>query len=182
MQAHRHHKDRPCPSPGRTTGTATPHTPSARAADVCLPQGPEDPLPPSPRDQAGTPTACHQSNTIQTVEVRGPCPMITKCYRRIDTMARTGGRQARPPTWARQRALEGLQREGGAGLLRSLIQGVPANNCGMCFHPSTGEGQQLEHTHPAGRCDLKWAWDTSGAVRETGCLGTEDTASLTRVF
>lgn len=67
-----------------------------RAEEVCLPEGPEDPLPPSPRDQAGTPTACHQSNTIQTGEVQGPCPMVTKCYRRINTTAKTGRRPGKP--------------------------------------------------------------------------------------
>ena len=44
--------------------------------------------------------------------------------------------------WARQGVLEGLQREGGAGLLRPLIRGVPANNrlttVGRTFIPAEG--------------------------------------------
>lgn len=164
MQTHRHHKDRPCPSPGGTTGTATPHQPwAAEREEGQRPRGTNPkalrtPLPPRPQDEAGTPTPGHESSTVQTEEIQGPCPAATTCYRRTNTMAKTGRRPARPgPQPGPGRGLLRVcKQEGGTGFLRSPSQGVQLRTGQPRTGASAGTHAPSRKRCPQVRLGHKW--------------------------
>lgn len=81
-----------------------------------------------PQDQTGTPCP-HESSNVQTTG-QDPCPRA-QCCRNSNIKAEGKGkvRKARPPTWTSRESSEGRRQKGVAGLLRSLIPGVPANCC-----------------------------------------------------
>lgn len=134
LSANRHHKDRPCQSPHRPAGTATPHAPPARAADrkegrggVAPTHRPRGPYLSVPRTKLAA--AHHESSTVRIWGFR-PTPH---------------GAAKGSKLWPMQGESQagGLRQEGGTGLTRPLSQGAPANNGGVWFHHSTRQGQQV---------------------------------------
>lgn len=168
MQADRQGRDRPCPSPGCTAGTATSHQPrQLRRKKGRGGGGAHLEAPGTPTSQSPGPSwhPCPPSPALsRLLGFVAPSPRSQSAGEESTSQPRQGeGQAGQAPHLDHAGGLQRRpQQEGGASLTRSMSQEVPANNSGMWFHPSPGQGQQLEHTHPAGLRVPRWAWDTVG--------------------